>query len=271
MTYAVRHPHAHPGSARVGARTIRWPRNLVAIGLGGLLVSAWGGIVPYVGPLFGYHANGTGSWQWTFLNAMLYLVPGAVGVVVSLAIIARSRRGRLVARFSLAFAGLLLVACGAWFVVGPAAWPALGASGTVFAPAGAAAAFVNQVGYNLGVGVILAALGGMAMKASTGERELALPTEATGDLTADTVGGETAARREGTEMGPRVGDGFTSAEPAATSETGPVAARRERATPGQTTPTATQGTWPAAPQETGPETAATETDPAATTEPERPV
>ncbi len=216
----------------MGASTIRWPRNLVAIGLGGLLVSAWGGIVPYVGPMFGYHANGTGSWQWTFLNAMLYLVPGAVGVVVSLAILARSRRGRLAARFSLAFAGLLLAACGAWFVVGPVAWPALGASGIVFAPAAPSAMFVNQVGYNLGVGVILAVLGGMAMKASTGERELALPTEAAGDLTAGTIGGETATRREGTEVDPRVGDGSTTREPAPAPATGPVAG-------GETAPAAT--------------------------------
>ena len=178
MTSALRHTHTRHA---VGTdRTMHWPRGLALIGLIGLLTSAWGGIVPYVGPMFGFNSNGSASWEWSFLHAMVYLVPGVVGVFASLVVLSRAgassilergRIGRALARMSLAFAGVLLLACGAWFIVGPAAWGALGAPGTVFAPATSNAAnFVNQIGYNLGVGVILAALGGMAFKASTGER-----------------------------------------------------------------------------------------------------
>lgn len=179
MTSALRHPHTH-NAVNTADRRIHWPRGLSLIGISGLLISAWGGIVPYVGPTFGFNANGSSSWEWNFLHTMVYLVPGAVGVVASLVILSRAgvstvlergRAGRFLARMSLAFAGTLLLACGAWFVVGPAAWAALGASGNVFVPATSNATnFVNQIGYNLGVGVVLAALGGMALSASTGER-----------------------------------------------------------------------------------------------------
>ena len=178
MTSVLRHSHAHNG---IGAeKTMHWPRGLALIGITGLFVSAWGGIVPYAGPAFGFNANGSASWEWNFLHAMVYLVPGAVGMFASLIVLSRAgaagvihrgRAGRFLARMSLAFAGTLLLTCGAWFIVGPAAWSALGAPGSVFTPATSNAAnFVNQIGYNLGVGVILAALGGMAFKASTGER-----------------------------------------------------------------------------------------------------
>jgi hypothetical protein len=140
-----------------------------------VLLAAWGGVVPFVGPAFGYNSNGSPSWHWSFLHAMLYVVPGAVGVVAGLLVLTRARAAGAAARGALGFAGLLLIASGAWFVVGPAAWPALGGAGAVFDPvAKSSADFVNQVGYNLGVGVLLAALGGMAMKASTGEREVVL-------------------------------------------------------------------------------------------------
>lgn len=180
MAYALDHPQTTAGERyrTGGVTTTRWPRGLPLIGLLSLLLSAWGGIVPYLGPSFGYSSNGAPAWHWSLQHTLLYLVPGAVGVVISLAVLAQSRAGRAAVRASLGLSGLILIACGAWFVIGPVTWPVLH-SGQVFGTATSASArFVNQVGYNLGVGVLLAALGGMVMKASTGEREIATRTAA---------------------------------------------------------------------------------------------
>ncbi len=97
---------------------------LGAIAVLTILVSAWGGIVPYVGPLFGYTIDGGGAWHWSLAHSLLSLAPGALGVVLGFMILAETRGleiGR--GRFSLASAGVLIALCGAWFVVGPTAWP----------------------------------------------------------------------------------------------------------------------------------------------------
>jgi hypothetical protein len=176
MATVLRHPRTTRGTrARRDATTvIRWPRGLALIGLCALLVSAWGGIVPYVGPAFGYSSNGAPAWDWTLQHALLYLVPGAVGVLFSLGVLSRAGGGRGLARAHLGLSGLVLVACGAWFVIGPVTWPIWHPAAAVFGHGTTPTAhFVNEIGYNLGVGVVLAALGGMVMKALTGEREIA--------------------------------------------------------------------------------------------------
>lgn len=174
MTWTISHPGAGRRSEAAG-RSIRWPRGLAAIGFLSLLACVWGGIVPYLGPTFSYSADGSSAWTWSLSHSLLYLVPGAVGVVASLAVIARAGGGRLGARFSLAFWGLLLVAVGAWFVLGPFAWPVLGEGSTyVTRSSTALRQFIDLVGFNLGVGVVIAVFAGMVLKSSTGEREVFL-------------------------------------------------------------------------------------------------
>ncbi|MGI8754233.1 MAG: hypothetical protein ACR2MN_18335 [Acidimicrobiales bacterium] len=186
------------------------PRGLALIGLLTVLDGAWGAIVPFVGPLFGYRSHGQSAWQWSSLHGVLYLAPGVVAVLFGLIILARARA---VTRGPVGFAGLVVAACGAWFVVGPALWPTFG-TGPVFTPAATAMDnFVHQVGYNLGVGVILAMLGGMALKSLARDREIAVE----GREPIDAV-----ARREGAVgREPYVGDRHP-VEPA----------RRETMTPG---------------------------------------
>ena len=101
-------------------------------GLVAVLVSAWGGIVAFVGPLFDYSGDGSGAWQWNLPHTVLALLPGVAGVLLGLFVMAQSRgvtvgRGRL----SLAAAGMLLMVCGAWFAVGPLAWPVI-SNGTAY-------------------------------------------------------------------------------------------------------------------------------------------
>jgi hypothetical protein len=129
-------------------------------GVVAVLVSAWGGIVPYIGPLFNYSGDGSGSWHWSLAHAVLALVPGAAGVLLGLFVIAESRgiavgKGRL----SLATAGTLLMICGAWFAIGPLAWPVISNSGSYFAASTHLRLLANEVGYGIGVGLILVVCG----------------------------------------------------------------------------------------------------------------
>ncbi|MGI8753827.1 MAG: hypothetical protein ACR2MN_16245 [Acidimicrobiales bacterium] len=137
---------------------------LTALGLLTILTGAWGGIVAYIGPTFGYSSNGVGSWSWTWQHSLLYLIPGAVAVFCGLLLwgaAARTRGGS--GRVGPGFAGLLIVASGAWFVLGPLVWAMFYTTPVVFGPASATANFINQLGYNVGTGVVLAVLGGMTL------------------------------------------------------------------------------------------------------------
>lgn len=139
--------------------------HLGRIGLGtagviAVLVSAWGGIVPYVGPLFSFSADGTGSWHWNLAHAVLALIPGAAGVLLGLFVIAESRgitvgKGRL----TLATAGTLLMICGAWFAVGPLAWPVIANTGTYFSASTHLRLLEYELGYSIGVGLVLVVCG----------------------------------------------------------------------------------------------------------------
>jgi|ERR1700694_2660614 len=128
------------------------------LGLLAILIGAWAGIVAYVGPSFGYSADGSGSWEWTLQHTVLHLVPGAAAVLAGL--LTAAHGGRSTSRL----AGFLLLLCGAWLVLGPSAWPALNSTEGVFAPASPVRSFLNQLGYNLGPGLILVALGGMSLR-----------------------------------------------------------------------------------------------------------
>lgn len=133
---------------------------LGAAGVVAVLVSAWGGIVPYVGPLFDYSGDGSGSWHWNLAHAVLALAPGILGVLLGVFVIAESRgvvvgKGRL----TLATAGTLLMICGAWFAVGPLAWPILSNGSGYFVASTHLRVLAYEVGYSIGTGLILVVCG----------------------------------------------------------------------------------------------------------------
>jgi hypothetical protein len=150
----------------VGRHDARARARLGRIGLGtagvvAVVVSAWGGIVPYVGPLFGYSGDGSGSWHWNLAHAILALIPGVAGMLVGLFVLAESRgvtvgRGRL----SLATAGTLLMACGAWFAIGPLAWPVISSGNSAYFVGGThLSVLAYEVGYSIGTGIVLVICG----------------------------------------------------------------------------------------------------------------
>jgi hypothetical protein len=147
---------AHEARARVHLGRF----GIGAAGVVAVLVSAWGGIVPYVGPLFNYSGDGSGSWHWNLVHAVLALAPGILGVLLGLFVIAESRgvvvgRGRL----SLATAGTLLMVCGAWFAIGPLAWPVLSNGSGYFVASTHLRVLAYEVGYSIGTGLILVICG----------------------------------------------------------------------------------------------------------------
>ncbi len=123
-----------------------------------LLVGAWAGIVPYVGPLFGFGQGDVGAWQWTTDRAYLNLIPGAAGVLAGLLLLLTMAFGW--GRGVAGFAGMLAAVAGAWLVLGPSAYGALIGSTTLEIPHfGPSWNFVIRVGYHLGPGLLLVAFG----------------------------------------------------------------------------------------------------------------
>jgi hypothetical protein len=134
---------------------------VATVGLIALLVSAWGGIVAYVGPIFGFSGDGSASWTWNLAHSLLALIPGAAGVLLGLFVMGAARRTTVArGRLSLGSAGVLLIVCGAWFAIGPLAWPVLD-HGDYFVRSVTPLRFLAyDVGYAIGTGLILVGCGG---------------------------------------------------------------------------------------------------------------
>ncbi len=172
MTWAVEHPNQRRWSRRSGTSSrngvhvsVR-PIGAAEVGLLAALVGAWGAISVFVGPIFGYQPTSAGSWAWTTQNWLLHLLPGAVAVVAGLMILSASPSRRHEGTGApIGLAALMIVVAGAWFVIGPAAWATF-ESGPPFATGTSPmTSFLHQLGSSLGPGLLLAVLGGMALKA----------------------------------------------------------------------------------------------------------
>ncbi len=143
-------------ATRTGAR---------GIGMLIVLVGLWGGIVPFVGPTFGFSMGSTGAWTWTEGRGTLHVAPAIAAVVGGLILLASGGRGRQ------RLGGLLALVGGFWFVIGPSLqplWATVAASGGGMTHMGGAMAggshtsTTNQalqaIGYHYGVGAVIAAL-----------------------------------------------------------------------------------------------------------------
>ncbi|MBV9660622.1 MAG: hypothetical protein JO337_05650 [Acidimicrobiales bacterium] len=147
-----------------GLRAIVVPSGAHFVGILTVLVAAWGAIGVFIGPAFDWTPTSDSSWTWNTQNWMLHLLPGAVAFVGGLMILMASPRRLAGGRSVIDLAALMVVACGAWFVIGPALWATF-ESGTPFQGAGPTNEFWYQLGSSLGPGLVLAFLGGMALKA----------------------------------------------------------------------------------------------------------
>lgn len=152
------------GRAPARVRAVAPATGLGLLGLLTVLVGAWAGIVPFAGPAFGFNALGSPAWSWSFLHAMLWVIPGAVAVFcgfIMMGLIPRSVIG--MARLGAAVTGVIVAACGAWLVIGPVAWPVLRDRTVVFLPASPIKELAYWIGYSLGPGLLLAMFGAFAL------------------------------------------------------------------------------------------------------------
>ncbi|MDQ3643129.1 MAG: hypothetical protein M3450_17105 [Actinomycetota bacterium] len=88
-----------------------------------MIVGAWGGLVPFVGPLFGYQMGSVGAWAWTESHLTLHLLPGLAAIIGAATMLSsapsRARLGALIALVG-----------GLWFILGPVFRPAWADRGT---------------------------------------------------------------------------------------------------------------------------------------------
>lgn len=138
------------------------PLSLILGGFLALLLSAWAGIVPFIGPTFGFSPDATGSLTWNQVHAFGAVVPEAVGVLACLLIIANARRPTgFPAPGVLGTSGFLVFLCGAWLAVVPAVCPVM--AGSYFQAASPSRTLAYWLGLALGPGVLLTAFGGFTM------------------------------------------------------------------------------------------------------------
>ena len=92
---------------------MRVPRTRGAVsGVTIALLGAWGALIPFVGPAFGYSIGPDNAWNWTTGRLWLSVIPGVVAVVGGLMLMLSARRP------TASFGALMGVFAGAWFVVG---------------------------------------------------------------------------------------------------------------------------------------------------------
>ncbi|HET7017810.1 MAG TPA: hypothetical protein VFI65_28060 [Streptosporangiaceae bacterium] len=121
-----------------------------------MLLGAWGALIPFVGPYFGYAYTPDRAWTYTSGRFWLSVVPGAVAVL----------GGLLVLSVRTSAAGAFLAALGgAWFVIGQPVVAEVVANGSIsagspVATSGAAFGpstmhFLEGLGFFYGLGVVI--------------------------------------------------------------------------------------------------------------------
>jgi hypothetical protein len=130
-----------------------------ASGLLLMLLGAWGGLVPFIGPYFHYAYTPNSAWQINNGRVWLEVLPG-IAVLLGGLVVAASKL-----RPTALFGAWLAAIGGAWFAVGTvlaALWTAkLPAQGT---PVGGTVARVTeQIGFFTGLGVVVVFVAAVAL------------------------------------------------------------------------------------------------------------
>jgi hypothetical protein len=130
-----------------------------------MLLGAWGALVPFIGPYFGYAYTPDKVWTYTSGRLYLSILPGAAVFLGGLLVVATDR---------LAAPGAVLAAAGgAWFVAGQQVTafaisngsvspgtPVIGL-GSVFRPA--TMVFLERLGFFYGLGIVVGFLAAFAL------------------------------------------------------------------------------------------------------------
>ena len=132
-----------------------------------IILGAWGGLVPFVGPYFHYAYTPDKSWAYTSGRLYLSIVPGAAAVLGGLlAVLATHRAVGLLG-------GLLAALGGGWFILGSpiialavksgSISPGSPLTGPVGSLSSATRVFLESLGFFTGTGALIVFLGALAL------------------------------------------------------------------------------------------------------------
>lgn len=124
-----------------------------------VLLGAWGALVPFIGPHFGYAYTPNATWTMTAGRLWLEVVPGAVAVLGGLILIGSASRAIGL------WAGWLTAVAGAWFAIGPVLSRLWAGQPQPGSPVGGSAvrAVVEELGFFTGLGVVIVFLAATAL------------------------------------------------------------------------------------------------------------
>lgn len=135
-----------------------------------LLLGAWGGLIAFIGPYFHYAYTPDKAWMYTSDRLWLNILPGAAVFLGGLILLLTA------ARHVAMFGALLAAAGGAWFALGrllSPLWNNHVPLGGAPAATGTTMRIAEQLGFTVGLGVVIAFLAGIALG-----RMLSRPPEA---------------------------------------------------------------------------------------------
>jgi hypothetical protein len=138
--------------------TIRKSRSVVT-GVLLILLGAWGGLAPFVGPYFHYAYTPDTPWHYTQARLWLEVLPAGVAVVGGLLVLASA--GRLLPGGG----AILAILAGGWFVAGTVVntiWTRLGTPGV---PVGTSPKRIalEHLGMFTGLGVVIVLCAAMVL------------------------------------------------------------------------------------------------------------
>ena len=128
------------------------------LGLMIVLLGAWGGIVPYIGPKFDY-PSGVSAWHWTSTAWQLNLTAGGLAVFGGLILMGTVMRAQG------ALGAFCSICAGAWFIVGPvfaSVWRGHTELGALAHGSRWMQAWL-PLGYHYGTGLLIATFGALAL------------------------------------------------------------------------------------------------------------
>jgi hypothetical protein len=124
-----------------------------------IVLGLWGGLVPLIGPYFGYAFGSHATWDLTMNRFWLDVLPGAAVVIGGLLLIWSGHR------LSGTVASWMAMAGGAWFAVGPAfsrLWEH--GPGPIGVPLfGHTRQTIELIGYFYGLGIVVMGLAAFAL------------------------------------------------------------------------------------------------------------
>lgn len=151
--------HTSHGAVSAGRARIPVTRGMLS---GGLLVllGIWGGLVPFIGPQFGYGYTPDTAWTWTWGRFWLEVIP-AIAVILGGLGLAGARTHTMGMT-----SGWLASIGGAWFILGPifsTLWT--GGPSDTGAPVAASTVgrVLQEIGLFSGLGTVILFLGAVAL------------------------------------------------------------------------------------------------------------